>query len=290
MQITLFLMNEKGFKVLEHLLQNFETSIIFQVVVAEDKNVAKDFYKEIVELCKKNKIPFYNKNNYNLYKGYAFAIGWRWIIPQQEKLIVLHESLLPKYRGFSPLVSALINGDKTIGVTALFASKEYDRGEIIHQEKIEINYPIKIKNAIEQISELYQKIVKIIVNQLLNKEKLKCKIQDESHASYGLWRNEEDYLINWNQDAEQIKRFVNAVGFPYLGASSFIKNKKIRILDVGVLPDVKIENRTPGKVIFIKNQKPIVVCKKGLIQINEMIDDETKQSALPLKYFRTIFN
>ena len=53
--------------------------------------------------------------------------------------------------------------------------------------------------------------------------------------------------------------------------------------------DVKIENRTPGKVIFLIDAKPIVVCGKGLIKINEMVDDQTRQSLLPMSKFRSRF-
>ena len=72
----------------------------------------------------------------NKFLGFKFAIGWKWIIDNTSQLIVLHDSLLPKYRGFSPLVNSLINGDTLTGVTALFASSEYDKGEIIEQAQI----------------------------------------------------------------------------------------------------------------------------------------------------------
>ena len=49
---------------------------------------------------------------------------------------------MPKYRGFAPLVNSLVNGEKIIGVTALFASEEYDNGDIIMQSSVDITYPI----------------------------------------------------------------------------------------------------------------------------------------------------
>ena len=47
------------------------------------------------------------------------AAGWRWLLPSTEKLIVLHDSLLPRYRGFNPLVSQLIDKEERLGVTAV---------------------------------------------------------------------------------------------------------------------------------------------------------------------------
>jgi methionyl-tRNA formyltransferase len=52
---------------------------------------------------------------------FNIAISWRWML-KVSNLIVIHDSLLPKYRGFSPLVNMLINGEDTLGVTVLFAT------------------------------------------------------------------------------------------------------------------------------------------------------------------------
>ena len=62
-----------------------------------------------------------------------------------------------------------------------------------------------------------------------------------------------------------------------------------RILEVEEVPDVVIENRTPGKVIFMNSGKPTVVCGSGLIQIVRMVDDNGR-SLLPLKRFRIRFS
>jgi methionyl-tRNA formyltransferase len=54
----------------------------------------------------------------------------------------MHDSLLPKYRGFAPLPNALINGEREVGVTALFASEEYDMGDIVCQRRLAVEYPM----------------------------------------------------------------------------------------------------------------------------------------------------
>ena len=53
----------------------------------------------------------------------ALAIGWKKLINSSyQQVVVLHDSLLPKYRGWNPLLTALINGDSRIGSTALIAN------------------------------------------------------------------------------------------------------------------------------------------------------------------------
>jgi methionyl-tRNA formyltransferase len=110
--------------------------------------------------------------------------------------------------------------------------------------------------------------------------------QDEEKATYSLWRDEEDYKINWNHNAADIKRFIDAVGFPYLCAFSKIKGRTIRVINAEIEQDVIIMNRDSGKILFFKGNEPIVVCGKGLLRITEAIYDDDKTSVLPLQKFR----
>lgn len=282
-------MTQKGLEVLTGVIEKFGSEVVRQVVTAPDKAVNEDYYNGIKAVCSQHKISCADRQTPILSDGYAFAIGWRWLIKEQDKLIILHDSLLPKYRGFAPLVNALINGERKIGVTALFASGEYDKGQIIVQRKIEIEYPIKISAAIEAVSLLYREIANEIIERIVHKEIIVGETQDESAATYSLWRDEKDYQIDWNKDSEYIKRFVDSVGFPYNGALTGIENKWYRVLNVELAEDVSIVRRDVGKVIFLQDGEPTVVCGNGLLRITEMIDDESKQSSLPFKKFRVRF-
>lgn len=113
--------------------------------------------------------------------------------------------------------------------------------------------------------------------------------QDESKASYSLWRNEDDYQIDWSLSAETISRSIDALGFPYRGASAWDGDQKCRILEAEEVDDVLLENRVPGRVIFMEEGCPVVVCGKGLIKLKKMVDDTSGEDLLPLKRFRTHF-
>jgi methionyl-tRNA formyltransferase len=281
-------MTEKGHQVLSAMVESRFVSLIDKVIAAKDRSVQNDFFEDIQALCIINNIEFYEKaSSVTNTSKYSFAISWRWLI-DVPNLIVLHDSLLPRYRGFAPLVSALINGDKKIGVTALFANKEFDQGDIIAQMATEIDYPIKINQAIKVVASLYTQITLDIVKTLEDTGAIEAVKQNDLIATYSLWRDEEDYVVTWNENAAVIERFVNAVGFPYKGASTYIDGRIARIEEVEQIDDVIIENRTSGKVLFINNGMPTVVCGKGLLRINKLKwDDGT--DALPLKSFRTRF-
>jgi methionyl-tRNA formyltransferase len=280
-KFTLFLMGSKGLACLKAINEKFPANIN-TVVYANDKNVENDYVDEIIDYCKLNKLNHYDKKSWENYKeeqpaGYAIAVSWRWLIQNKNlELIVLHDSLLPKYRGFNPLVSALINGDEVIGVTALFANKEFDRGDIIDQEAMKVNYPLTIAQAIEEITFCYQSLVLKVVEKLLGNS-TKAQKQDESKASYSLWRDNEDYFLDWNLDAPTLRRTVDALGFPYAGAKTFMDDQIITITKAEALPDVIIENRTSGKILFLNNNQPEVVCGKGLLRIVEAFNENKER-------------
>ncbi|MFW5795354.1 MAG: methionyl-tRNA formyltransferase, partial [Bacillota bacterium] len=273
------------------LLDNNYNNHIKFVVGAKDKNVEEDYYQDIRGLCLNNNIDIYERtiNEIPKFDGYKIAIGWRWIISDSEKLIVFHDSLLPKYRGFAPLVNMLINGEKEIGVTSLFAEKSYDTGDIIYQISKIITYPIKIKDAIDEVSNLYSELAIKIIKEVIKNNELPRREQDESEASYSLWRDYDDYFIDWNNYAEKIKRKVDAVGFPYKGAKAFLNDEEITIYCCETVSDLKIENRDIGKVVFIDEKKPVVVCGKGLLKINKAIYTDTKNKIFPINKFRSRF-
>ncbi len=283
-------MSRKGFETLQTYVQQLHAASIAFVVGARDNAVAKDYYEEIRDLCVQFGIPFYDRNAAeDVSADYCFALSWRWLIPHTERLIILHDSLLPRYRGFAPLVNALINGEKEIGVTALFAGASYDTGPIIGQRSIDVHYPIKIAAAIEALLPLYTELVISIATKILKDETIDAAQQDDSKASYSLWRNEDDYQIDWSLSAETISRSIDALGFPYRGASAWDRDQKCRILEAEEVDDVLLENRVPGRVIFMEEGCPVVVCGKGLIKLNKLVDDTSGEDLLPLKRFRTHF-
>lgn len=291
---TLFLMNQKGLAFLQSFVNTNDVSLIDTVVGAKDESVLNDYFKDIRALSESNKISFLDRKNLRFTdptNSIAIAIGWRWIISSKSfpRIIVFHDSLLPKYRGFAPTVNALINGEKEIGVTALWASEQYDQGPILGQKSLKVNYPTTIEKAISALSSLYAELGMELVNGLIQEGDLKGMLQDESNASYSIWRDEEDYQIDWTADAKDIRRFIDAVGFPYQGASTFIDGLgKIRILEAEECFEYLHELIHPGKVFLKIDGQPLVICGKGSLLIKKMILDQDG-SQIDLKNFRVRF-
>jgi len=122
-KISLFLLGKKGYQVLNAAVSGGFKELLQLVIVGEDGNIQDDFSKEIEKLCEENTIPYCSRKNFiysfvHMNTCIAIAAGWRWLIKCNFKqIIVIHDSLLPKYRGFNPLVTALLNKDEEVGVT-----------------------------------------------------------------------------------------------------------------------------------------------------------------------------
>lgn len=288
-KIDLYLMTEKGVKVLEALINASLSKIINCIVIGKDKNVSNDYSQEIIEIANKNNIKFYFRNESFKSSEFSLAVGWRWLIDlKTTNLAIIHDSLLPKYRGFAPLVNMLIKGEPKIGATLLWADSTYDSGNIVAQKSVEIDYPIKIQYAIKLISGIYQELALLFCNMIFNDEVSSGTPQNHYDATYSLWRNDEDYLIKWSDSSKQILRVINALGSPYSGAKTRIDGKLMTIKEAEIFNDVVIENRIPGKIIFFRNGCPVVVCGSGLLKIISLVDSNN-MSILPLKKFRIKF-
>ncbi|MDA9212535.1 formyltransferase family protein [Gammaproteobacteria bacterium] len=288
-QVDLLLMSQKGVNALLGCIK-FIDRIDFRIYVGSDRAVVEDYSSQIIELCKKHDLKYKITNKYAPTRAdFVVACAWRWLVDvDASRLVIFHDSLLPKYRGFSPLVNMLINGERELGVTVLEGAKAYDEGGIYLQRKIVIEYPIKVAVAIDMISALYRDLASEFLSDLFS-DKLKATPQNCAEASYSVWRDEKDYSIDWSLSAEEICRFVDSVGYPYRGARAIVdKNCYLLVHSGKVYPDQKMEVRHCGKIIFFKDSCPVVICGHGLLKLVDFkyFTNNTHNNTLP---FRTRF-
>lgn len=104
-----------------------------------------------------------------------------------------------------------------------------------------------------------------------------------------MWRDEDDYFIDWRWCVHKISRFVDSVGFPYKGAKTLLNHEEISINKVKIIPNINIENRDLGKIFKLISGKPLVVCKDGLLLIEDAKKRYSNESILPLKSMKLRF-
>nr|WP_232618483.1 methionyl-tRNA formyltransferase [Anaerococcus vaginalis] len=184
----------------------------------------------------------------------------------KNKIINLHPSSLPKYRGSSPVQFSLLNGDKKTHASAMLIEKGMDSGDIINQKEVEI----KAEDDFTSLSEKLSKIgSEVILESVLNYDDfMKNRIkQDNDKATFTKKITKEMGKIDFNQSKEEIINKIRAfVEFPKAYFS--YKNENVKILKAS---PVEIEN---SKISFVykanKNDKIIIGCKNGGIRVEKI--------------------
>lgn len=139
----------------------------------------------------------------------------------------LHGSLLPRYRGAAPIQWALINGDKETGVTTFMLEQKVDTGNIIIQEKIEIEDEDDFGTLHDKMSLLGADVVLKTVS-LIDKGEVKLQRQDDSLASPAPKITKELAEINWNKSALEIHNLIKGLS-PYPGAYFKYNEKLLKV-------------------------------------------------------------
>jgi len=172
--------------------------------------------------------------------------------------LCLHPSLLPKYRGASPVQAAIINGDQQTGMTIFKMDEKMDHGPIISQFEEEIKPEDTSKTLYERLFETGAEVLVNILPEYL-KGKIKTRRQDDEEASYTQILTKNDGRINWSKSAEETERFIRAMT-PWPGAWTEVEleqagrttlKKRMKVLSVQlqqdklILEQVQLEGKTP---------------------------------------------
>ncbi len=185
--------------------------------------------------------------------------------------INIHPSLLPKYRGPSPINYALLNGDSYTGVSIIDVSDKMDAGDVYMQWVEKINQKDNYETLHNRLSLIGSKMVVCAVYGIENGD-IKPKKQDESLATYTKIIDKKDGEINFEEmTAEEIVNMVKAYyGWP--SAYFKYKSKVFKIFEAEVI-DV---NEKPSSIVKVSKKELVIACKKGAISIKK-IQPESKK-------------
>jgi len=260
----------KGLRFYEEVRRSCNVRVVSSYL---DRGVRDDSHARIVRLAAKLGHRYVERKNLGPevldQTDVVLVVGWQYLLHWPgDKLVVFHDSLLPRYRGFAPTVNALINGETQIGVTALRPGQRADSGEILAQAALDVTYPIKIATAFDRLSGCYQELGRRIVA-MAEKGPLLGTPQKESEATYSIWRSDDDYWLDWGWDAARISRFVDATGWPFSGARTRYLGDEIIVDNVTPIDDLAFELRHPGKIWALRGGRPEVTCGQGMLRIDE---------------------
>lgn len=194
--------------------------------------------------------------------------------------INLHPSLLPRWRGASPIQRTIFAGDKITSVDIIQMDQGLDSGDILYRKE----YHLKGDETYQQLS---TKLAEIGANSIIetlkifennNLDHFKIIKQDHSKAIYAHKISKDECKINWQNNAQDIYRQIKALSGS-LGAYFLYNDEKIKILDV--LLENNISQEFPiGSII---NNDLSIQCNKGIIK--PLILQRQGRNPLPLNEF-----
>ncbi|MDD4476799.1 MAG: methionyl-tRNA formyltransferase [Patescibacteria group bacterium] len=278
MKIIFFGTREFAAEILKTLIESGEHEIP-AVFTAPDRPVGRkqEIQKSPVKiLAEKNNIRIFQPENLknisspfirhslNVVCEYGLMIPKNILEEPEYKSINIHPSLLPKYRGASPIQTALINGETETGVSIMLMDEKMDHGPVLAQKAV------KITNT-DNYATLAEKLLKTAKFLLLDtirdwvEGKIRPEPQNDSDATFCKIFTREDGQIDFNKTA--LETYNQWRGFhPWPGVWFVWNGRRIKLLKIAVAADKK---NPPGEFSFEEN-KLFLGTKNGSLEILEL--------------------
>jgi methionyl-tRNA formyltransferase len=175
----------------------------------------------------------------------------------------VHGSLLPRWRGASPIQAAIAAGDDKSGVTIMQLDADLDHGAIIGASEEPIRADDTGAALHDRLAELGGKFLPDQLAGYLDGS-ITPREQDHSSATFCKTMSRDDGKIDWTKTAKEIERMVRAYA-PWPGTWTELDGKRLKILRVAVGPDTDL----PPETWFIHNTRPHIATGNGSIELVE---------------------
>ncbi|MFF4454066.1 methionyl-tRNA formyltransferase [Streptomyces goshikiensis] len=307
MRVVMFGYQTWGHRTLRALLES-EHDVVLVVTHPKSEHAYEKIWSDsVADLAAEHGVPVVIRNRPDDEELFArlkeadpdiiVANNWRtWIPPRIYSLprhgtLNVHDSLLPKYAGFSPLIWALINNEPEVGVTAHLMDEVLDAGDIVVQQAVPVG-------PADTATDLFHKTVDLIAPvtvgalDLIASGHTEFTKQDRSQATFFHKRAEEDIRIDWNWPAEDLERLVRAQSHPYPSAFTHHRGRRLEVL-AAVVSEGRYGG-TPGRIFYREGDGVVVVAgadartgrRRGLAVTRVRTEDGRELSAT--EYFTSM--
>ena len=186
------------------------------------------------------------------------------ILPKQildiAPCINLHASLLPKYRGASPIQESLLNDDEYTGVTSMLMEEGLDSGDILGLEYLKITPTMEVEEAFNKLSQI---AANLTITTLDNYEKINPKKQNESQVSFCKKIKKEHGLVQLSNAKKLYLKYKAYSFWPGIFLESGLKLKDVKLVEEN-------SSNEEGKILKINKDSVVIACKKGSIEVKTL--------------------
>ncbi len=207
--------------------------------------------------------------------AYGNIIPWEILELPRLGCINVHPSLLPRYRGASPIQSAILNGEEVTGVSVIFVVPELDAGDIILQEQEPIHPHDCAGDLHNRLAEKGAKLLSRAVD-MIAREEVEATPQEPEYVTYAAPLQKSDQFINWSDSGTAILNRIRAMS-PVPGACTFYKGKRIKIREAVLLRESKSGEGAPGEVVKVDEEGIEVAAGEGSLLLRKVQPEGKKE-------------
>lgn len=175
----------------------------------------------------------------------------------------LHGSILPKYRGASPIQQAILNGDKSTGITLMEMVDKMDAGRMFYKKEVDIKDDDNYETLSDKLAYLAYEVFDEGIQGVIDGSN-KGEEQDENLVSFTKKIKSEESLIDFDGDANSINNKIRAF-YPDPGTYFVFNNEKIKVAKAEVVS--LSSDKVPGTVIKYDKNDLIIACKHNALSI-----------------------
>lgn len=198
--------------------------------------------------------------------------------------INVHGSLLPKYRGAAPIQWAVLNGDKTTGITTMYMDVGMDTGDMILKQEVEIGEDETTGELWDRLSKIGGKLLVDTLKQVENGTAPREKQGDDFSVAPML--SKDMAKIDWeNKSAQEIKNLVRGLN-PIMGAYAFLNGSKIKFWKVDIAKNIGYDEDNikifKNGTVLISDQKDglFIKTEKGILSVLEIQGENAKRMSI----------
>lgn len=280
-------------KILQKLIKNYEVIALF---AQPDKAVGR---KQILTQPDTKKFILDNSLNIDIYQpeklatkesvellkklqpDFIIVAAYGQILSKEildiAPCINLHASLLPKYRGASPIQSSILNSDKLAGVTSMLMEEGLDSGDILGFKYIKLDRDIKVTELFEKLADIASELT---IETIENFSKIEPLKQNSSISNYAKKIKREDGLISFNDSADEIYTKFRAF---YFWPEIFLENG-LKLKEINLIESQK-EYLEVGKILQIDADGVEISTTKGSIKVSKL-QAKSKKALNAIDYIR----
>ena len=259
--------------ILDRLIQTPNINVV-AVYTQPDKPVGRKKVMtapEVKTLALKNSIDVYQPNRLRdtdtieelltIPADYIIVAAYGQILPREildhAPCINLHASILPQYRGASPIQQTLLNGDKQTGVTAMFMEEGLDTGDIIKIETIDVDDEEMVESLFNRLTDV---AADLTIDVLQNYSSFSALPQDDLLSTHCSKITKADGEVEFINAVTLYNKYRAFTPWPGIYLNSGLKLKKIALED-------KTSSNAAGKILKVDSDSIVVGCNEGSVRV-----------------------